>query len=325
MRAPEFWKTNGVAATLLSPLGVLYGWSVRARKARSHPFRPKARVVCVGNLTAGGSGKTPTAIALAHALAARGRKIVFLSRGYGGSLRGPVLIDHAHHSPAQTGDEPLLLAVHGATIVARDREQGARFSERLDADIIVMDDGHQNFQIAKDVSLIVVDAQAGFGNGKLIPAGPLREPVAPGLARADGVVLMGDGRPPLGSFAGPILRARLVPTAPDALKGRSVFAFAGIGRPEKFFAMLRALGANVLAAQPFPDHHRFTVFELSALKESAQKTGALLVTTEKDYVRLDPMARHDIVPVPVHAAFNDISALGALLDRIIGAGNLGRP
>ena len=323
MRTPEFWKKDGVAAALLSPLGALYGWSVRARQARANPFRPKARVLCVGNLTAGGSGKTPIAIALSHILAARGLKIAFLSRGYGGRLPGPLQVDPARHTAADVGDEPLLLAAHGTAIVARDRVEGARLADSLGADVILMDDGFQNFQIAKDLSLIVVDAASGFGNGRLIPAGPLREPVAQGLARADAVVLMGDGTPALPPFAGPILRAHIVPTAPEALRGRSVFAFAGIGRPEKFFTMLRTLGAQVLAAQSFPDHHRFTAAELSALKQAAQKSGALLVTTEKDFVRLDPAARKDIVPVPVHAAFSDDAALQRLLDRIAAAGNVG--
>jgi tetraacyldisaccharide 4'-kinase len=317
MRAPEFWKTDGVTATLLSPLGALYGWSVSMRKARATPFRPKARVVCVGNLTAGGSGKTPIAISLARSLAAHRQKIAFLTRGYGGRLRGPVQVDPAHHSAADVGDEPLLLAAHGPTIVARDRVEGARLADRIGADVIVMDDGFQNFQIAKDVSLVVVDAEAAFGNGRLIPAGPLREAVAQGLARADGIVLVGDGAPDsLLSFDGPTLRARIVPTAPEALAGRSVYAFAGIGRPEKFFAMLRGIGAHVLAVQAFPDHHRFTPYEFALLKQSAEKCGALLVTTEKDFVRLDAGARQSVQPVPVHAAFNDGGALGALLDRI---------
>jgi len=322
MHAPEFWNRDGIAASLLSPLGALYGWSVRARQARAHPFRPRARVLCVGNLTAGGSGKTPIAIALAHALAARSLKIAFLSRGYGGWLRGPVQVDPAYHSSHEVGDEPLLLAAHGMTIVARDRADGAQLADSLGADILIMDDGFQNFQIAKDVSLVVIDAATGFGNGRLIPAGPLREGVAQGLARADAIVLVGQGAPALPPFAGAILHARIVPSAPDALRGRSVFAFAGIGRPQKFFDMLTAIGAQILATQPFPDHHRFTPTELAVLTQTAQNIGALPVTTEKDFVRLDPVARTHIVPVPVHAAFTDDAALKGLLDRIAAAGKV---
>ena len=320
MRAPEFWTSESAAAkacaALLAPLGALYGLSVRARAARAHPFRPKARVLCAGNLTVGGSGKTPVAIALGQMLAARGLTIVFLSRGYGGRIKGPVKVDLARHSAADVGDEPLLLASHGQTIVARDRAEGARLADSLGADVIVMDDGFQNFQLAKDLALVVIDAETGFGNGRLVPAGPLRESVAQGLARADAIVLMGDGAPPLPPFAGPMLRARLMPTAPESLRGRDVVAFAGIGRPDKFFEMLRGIGANVVAAQSFPDHHRFSAFDLAALNTAAEKTGALLVTTQKDFVRLDPKARKNIVPVPVHAAFADEMALAALLDKL---------
>ncbi len=299
-------------AALLAPLGALYGLSVRARLRRARPFRPKAQVVCIGNLTAGGSGKTPIAIAIGHVLTARGKKVVFLTRGYGGRLRGPVRVNAAQHSASDVGDEPLLLAAHGTVIVARNRADGARLADALGADIILMDDGFQNFQIAKDLSLVVVDAESGFQNGRLIPAGPLREAVAQGLARADGIVLMGEGAFRLPSFAGPILSARIVPTALDALRGRSVFAFAGIGRPQKFFQMLRRIGAEIVAERSFPDHHKFTALELS------------LVTTEKDFVRLDAASRISIVAVPVHAAFADGAALAALLDRLAQQPNVAR-
>jgi tetraacyldisaccharide 4'-kinase len=326
MRAPEFWTSESVAAkataALLAPLGALYGLSVRARLHRARPFRPKARIVCVGNLTAGGSGKTPIAIALCHALSARGKKIIFLSRGYGGRLRGPIRVNSAQHSASDVGDEPLLLAAHGTVIVGRNREDGARLADSLGADIIVMDDGFQNFQIAKDLSIVVVDAQSGFQNGRLIPAGPLREGVADGLARADAIVLMGEGAPRLPPFAGPILSAHLVPTSPEALKGRNVLAFAGIGRPQKFFQTLRSMGAEIVAARSFSDHHKFTATELSVLKTAAQNANALLVTTEKDFVRLDPAARHFIVAVPVHAVFTDGAALTPLLDRLLQPRNV---
>jgi tetraacyldisaccharide 4'-kinase len=323
MRAPEFWKTDGLAAALLSPLGNFYGWSVLAREARAKPFRPKARVLCVGNLTAGGSGKTPVAIAISHILATAGHKITFLSRGYGGRLRGPLEIDPVHHSATDVGDEPLLLAAHGTTIVARDRTEGAALADAMGADVILMDDGFQNFQIAKDLALVAIDAATGFGNGRVIPAGPLREPVAQGLARADAIVLIGDGTPPLPPFGGPILRAHIIPTAPQALRGHCVVAFAGIGRPEKFFEMLQALGAQVVAAQSFADHHQFSIGELSGLRQAARAAGALLVTTEKDFARLAAAIRTDIIPVPVHTVFTDAAALKRLLDRIAEPGKVG--
>jgi tetraacyldisaccharide 4'-kinase len=320
MRAPEFWNKDGVLPALLSPAGRLYGFSVRAKQKRAAPFRPKARVLCVGNLTAGGSGKTPIAIALARMLGARRLKPVFLTRGYGGRLHGPVQVTPSHRA-ADVGDEPLLLAAHAPTIVARDRADGARLADSLGADVIVMDDGFQNFQIAKDVSLLVIDS-SGFGNGRMIPAGPLREPVAQGLARADGVIAIGDGTPPLPGFAGPIAHARIVPTAPDSLVQHRVIAFAGIGRPEKFFATLRGMGVKVTLTKSFPDHHRFTALEISSLKRAAETASALLVTTEKDYIRLDPESRRGIIAVPVHAAFTDSGVIERLLDRLAPASNL---
>jgi tetraacyldisaccharide 4'-kinase len=322
MRAPEFWKSDGLMAGLLAPLGILYGWSVTARQARSHPFRPKARVICVGNLTAGGTGKTPVAIAIFHAIAGRGHKIAFLSRGYGGRVQGPVEVDLAHHTSADVGDEPLLLAAHGTTIVARDRARGAELADALAAGIIIMDDGFQNFQIVKDLALVVIDAVSGFGNGRLIPAGPLREPVAKGLARADGIVLVGDGNLVHPSFGGPILNAHIVAEDAEALRGRSVVAFAGIGRPEKFFDMLRTLGARIVAAQSYGDHHRFSGSDLSELRRTSKEAGALLVTTEKDFFRLDQASRIGILPVSVRAEFADPAALHRLLDRIADPGKV---
>ena len=303
----------------LSPLGALYALSVRAKMAGAKPYRAKARVLCVGNLTAGGSGKTPIAIALGLMLAARGKRIAFLSHGYGGRLHGPLQVDSARHSAADVGDEALLLAAKAPTIVARNRADGARLADSLRLDIIVMDDGFQNFQLAKDVSLIVIDAELGFGNRRLIPAGPLRERPEDGLKRADALVLMGDGEPKLPPFAGSVFRARTLPLAPDALAGRAVFAFAGIGRPEKFFQTLRGMGARVLGMRALPDHHRYTSIELAALRALAESFAALLVTTEKDFVRIAELDRRAILPVPVHAVFEQDPDLSALLDTLAAA------
>jgi tetraacyldisaccharide 4'-kinase len=317
MREPAFWrgKTAGAAflSTLLSPLGHLYGYSVRLNEARANPARPKARVVCIGNLTAGGTGKTPLAIALAKRLQARGAMIVFLSRGYGGKMKDAVEVTAAHRAE-DVGDEPLLLRTVAPTVVSRNRESGARMCDALGADVIVMDDGHQNFQIAKDLSIVVVGG-GGFGNGKLIPAGPLREPVARGLARADAVILSGDFREPL-SFTGPVLRSRIVPEDGEALLGVRVFAFAGIGEPDRFFDTLKALGSNVVGSRAFPDHHPFTDQEIAAFHLAASENGARLITTEKDFVRLSETQREGIAPLRIRAVFDDEDALEALLDRV---------
>ncbi len=313
MRAPDFWRSRGLLATLLSPLGALYGVSValKARFARS--YDSGLPVICVGNLTAGGSGKTPIAIAIAQALRARGRKPFFLTRGYGGSERGPSLAARAH-SAHLMGDEALLLVRAAPTVVARDRAAGARLAAEKDADVLVMDDGHQNFSLRKTLSLVVVDAGAGFGNGHMIPAGPLREPVRQGLARADAVILAGDGHPDLQNYAGPVLRARLRLDA-SALAGKNVFAFAGIGRPEKFIASLEAEGVLVTGSCFFDDHHPYTEDEIIQLKAIAGDT--MLVTTEKDFVRLGVAQREGIRAVKAVSVFEDAAALEALLDTAL--------
>lgn len=312
MRAPDFWQRRGLASTLLSPLGLLYGASVAAKARRAKPYRPKAKVLCIGNLTAGGSGKTPVAIAMGEALKARGKKVFFLTRGYGGSARGPLLVKDTHKA-AEVGDEALLLARVAPTIVARARAQGAAMADAQGADIIIMDDGHQNFTLAKDVSVLVVDAKSGFGNGRMIPAGPLREPVAQGVARADAVVMMletgGPATPPdLRDFAGPIVRARLMPDG-ESFRGRRLFAFAGIGRPEKFVASLKEAGAVIAGTQFFADHHPYRPDEIAALK-----TKGPLVTTEKDYVRLTRKEREGVEICKVAAVFWD--DIEFLLDRL---------
>lgn len=299
---------------MLAPIGAVYGISVGWRAAQTRSYRPRARVLCVGNLTAGGTGKTPAAIAIAGRLAHRG-KAVFLTRGYGGRLSGPVVVDSGRHSASDAGDEALLLARHATTILARNRDAGAQLADGLSADFIVMDDGFQNFQIAKDMAILVVDAQTGFGNGKVIPAGPLREPVHTGLARADAIILTGDGSPAIPPCPRPIVRAKLIPESPGLFCGKKVLAFAGIGRPQKFFDMLADHGAELAGSMAFPDHHPYSAGELAALVTRAQNANALLVTTEKDHVRISPDFSHGIAPVPVRMQFDGASQLDSLLER----------
>ena len=312
MRTPDFWQRRGVVAQLLAPVGALYGASVALKASLAHPFDPGVPVICVGNLTAGGSGKTPIAIAIAEVLRGRGKKPFFLTRGYGGSERGPALASRAH-SAAVMGDEALLLARHAQTVVSRDRAAGARLAAQKGAGVIVMDDGHQNFTLAKSLSLVVVDAQTGFGNGFQIPAGPLRESVRQGLARADAVVLVGDGNPDLQGYEGPVLRAHLaVDGAPFA--GQRIFAFAGIGRPDKFFTALDHAGADLVGSCAFPDHHPYTEDEVLQLKAVAGE--ALLVTTEKDFVRMTVAQREGIRVLKAAATFDQPDALARLLDSL---------
>jgi tetraacyldisaccharide 4'-kinase len=320
MRTPEFWQekdyTAKFAATMLAPIGWIYGATVAWKAQHAHPYRSSAKVVCVGNLSAGGTGKTPITAAITRAFEMRQRRTVILSRGYGGKMHGPAFVDLAHDTFDETGDEALLLASAASVIVARDRAAGAKFAEREHADVIVMDDGFQNFTLEKDLSVVVVDAQTGFGNKRIIPAGPLRENIAQGLARADAVILVGDGTPALPGFGGPVLRARLVPTDAAGLSGARVLAFAGIGRPEKFFATLRSLGAEIVEEREYDDHHAYTASEFARLRAKAKAADAQLMTTEKDFVRLTPAERQDVHFVPVQAVFDDPAALDALLDNI---------
>jgi tetraacyldisaccharide 4'-kinase len=317
MRAPDFWNDNrwqggGWPGRLLAPLGWLYGATVTWKARHATPFDPGVPVICVGNLTAGGSGKTPIANAIATILLARGRKPWFLTRGYGGRERGPAIVAHAHDA-RRMGDEALLLAHTAPAIVARDRAAGARLAAERGADCIVMDDGHQNFALTKTLSLVVVDGRAGFGNGRMIPAGPLREDVEQGLKRADAVIVMGDETPYLKKYKGPVLRAHLV-TDNTAFAGRRVFAFAGIGRPEKFIASLQDAGAKVMGHRFFPDHHPYQPSEIKTLKAMAGKN--LLVTTQKDFVRLGGDDCEGIHTFDVRVRFDDEAALNRLLDAL---------
>lgn len=314
MRAPSFWRHKGAAALLLAPLGKLYGASVAFKAAVAKPYRTPIPVICVGNLTAGGSGKTPVAIAVGQMLAARGKKPIFLTRGYGGKERGSALVKE-HHSARLMGDEALLLSRTAPTIVSSDRAIGAALAVNEKAGVIVMDDGHQNFALAKDLSLVVIDGAARVGNGMVLPAGPLREPVAQGLKRADAVIIMGEGSPDLAGYGGPVLRAWLEPL-PHDLAGRKVLAFAGIGRPKKFFETLTAVGALVEDTESFADHYYYRPDDLAGLRTRAKARGAQLVTTEKDLVRIPPEQRKDIAVLAVRARFADEAALSRLLDGL---------
>lgn len=319
MQTPDFWyrrdSVSRLLASVLSPIGRIYGASV-ARKAKRRAFRARPRVVCVGGLTVGGSGKTPIAIAVADGLLKRGLRPVFLTRGYGGRLRGPRWVDPDRDSARDVGDEPLLLARVAPAVLSRNRRAGAIFAG--DCDVIVMDDGHQNFQLTKDFSIVVLYAQDPFGNGLVFPAGPLREPPDQGLARANAVVLMGDGDGRMPSFAGPVLRANLEPSKHASFAGARVIAFAGIGRPSKFFDSLRGLKAEIADSHIYADHHLYSASEMTELRALAKQNYARLVTTEKDFVRLAPEQRHGIDFLPVQAIFEDTEAFGRLIDTIAG-------
>jgi tetraacyldisaccharide 4'-kinase len=323
-RAPDFWGVPGLLPTLLAPLGALYGCAATLRRRWATPWRAPVPVVCVGNLVVGGGGKTPVAIAIARQLIAKGRNPHLLSRGYGGREAGPLRVDPDTHSSDDVGDEPLLLARVAPTWIARDRAAGAREAVAAGADVIVMDDGFQNGALAQDIALIVVDGAYGFGNGMVMPAGPLREPLEGGLARAGAMIVIGDDATGLARFAArrmPVFLARTVPeSGPEDLARARVFAFAGIARPEKFYRTLRGMNCVVAGTRDFPDHHRFTESELAALAAEGEAADAVLVTTEKDHVRLPPAWRARIRALPVALRWAEPESLDRMLAGVLGDG-----
>jgi tetraacyldisaccharide 4'-kinase len=329
MQAPGFWFTDPAhpawQARALAPLARLYALGTARRLASGHPLRLTIPVICVGNINAGGTGKTPTVAALVQRLAASGITAHIVTRGHGGNQHGPLRVDDRRHTAAETGDEALLHAAFAPTWVARDRAAGARAAADAGAQAILLDDGHQNPALARDLSIVVVDAARGFGNGRVIPAGPLREPVATGLARAD--LLLSVGEPPaqeafraLWSAATghlPHVTARLAPLQMGLpWTGRRVLAFAGIGDPDRFFTTLRTLGADVLRTVPLDDHQPIPPALFTRLATDARSLNAQLVTTEKDAVRLRPDERAQVLTLPVRLQPDDWTAIDAALARI---------
>lgn len=333
MRPPAFWsRPPGLAAGLLRPAAALYG-GVAGRRMAEPGARAPVPVICVGNFTTGGTGKTPAALALVERLRALGRRPGCLTRGYGGRLPGPVRVDPGRHTAADIGDEALLLARAAPTVVARDRVAGAALCAAEGADVIVMDDGLQNPSLAKDLAFALVDAEAGLGNGLCLPAGPLRAPMAAQWPRVDAVVVVGEGRgaeapaAEAGRRGLPVLGAALRPEPETCarLAGQGILAFAGIGRPEKFFATLAACGADPVRRRAFPDHHPYGIAEIAALVAEAREAGLLPVTTEKDLARIGGMPEaRGILALPARLVFEDAVALDGLLRRALAGGEARR-
>ena len=323
MRPPAFWSNRRptVAARLLDPMGAITAWAT-ARRLRRTGWRAPVPVICCGNVGVGGAGKTTLALDLARRLQARGLAVHCLTRGYGGRARGVLRVEPDRHEAELAGDEALLLAAVAPTWVSANRAAGARAAIAAGAQILLMDDGLQNPGLVQDWPLLVIDGAAGFGNGRLLPAGPLREPVATATARAAAAILI--GRDDTGAVASlpaslPLLRADLVmEPGLSRLHGHRLLAFAGIARPEKFFGALRGIGLDLASTRGFPDHHRFTAADLATLRRDAARLHATLVTTPKDAVRLPRAMRAEVVVADVSLHWHDAPALQALLDRMTG-------
>ncbi len=311
MKAPRFWyKQNpGLTALALAPASLLYGAIVfckpRQEKKLSKP------VICVGNVTVGGTGKTPVVTAIAGLLKDSGRNPHILLRGYGGTEKGPLTVAPSSHTPAEVGDEALLHARMTPTWVSIDRPAGAGAAIKQGADIVLMDDGFQNFSLHKDISFIVIDGETGIGNGMLLPAGPLREPLGEALKRAHAVILLGEDRTGIAAkIEKPLFRGHIEGNL-TPFKGEKLYAFAGIGRPEKFRDTLIKGGIELAGFESFPDHHAYSVSDLEKITENAQ--GFSIVTTEKDHVRLPKEYQEKIRAVPVSVAWKDEKTLSEFL------------
>ncbi|MHA1539168.1 MAG: tetraacyldisaccharide 4'-kinase [Alphaproteobacteria bacterium] len=326
LQTPEFWKEKGFIPLMLSPLSGLYRFCARMRYRTIKPTRLSVPVICVGNIVVGGSGKTPTCLALADILKTLKVDFHFLSRGYGRETNHQILrVDLQKHHVKDVGDEPLLLVEKAPCWVARDRVAGGLLAIENGAKAIVMDDGFQNPSLEKDISLLVLDAGYGIGNGKILPAGPLRETLLEGVARADAVILIGDDTTGIATLLKkeastiPVFSARLKVKAQDKkeFKGQSVFAFAGIARPDKFYNSLAEIGAHVVDTKNFPDHHYFTDADLVELMRQASTYQASLVTTTKDFVRLPAEMRDNVSVLPVELVWKNKQDLKAFLKEKI--------
>ena len=321
MKAPKFWQDKtSMRAKMMTPLAKMYLGLGKVRSVCSRSYKAKIPVICVGNINIGGTGKTPVCLALGKLLSQAGRAYFYLNHGYQSRVQHVQVTPE--HTPFMVGDEAMLLAAQAPTIVDKKRARGAKLAQDMGASLLIMDDGFQNPQLKKDFSFVVVDGMYGFGNGRCLPSGPLREPVEQGLKRANAVIIVGKDTWGVADTVQktapnlPILTGCFQPdtNVMKALKNQKILAFAGLGRPEKFFTMLRTAGLDVVRTEVFPDHYTYTRFDWEALKEKAGE--CTLVTTTKDAVKLPPEALKEVVVIEGNFVFDTpdqvLSLLGGL-------------
>ena len=317
MKQPSFWKDVSVLNFLLFPFCLIYQLITRIRFLITKPYKPAKPVICIGNVTAGGAGKTPTAMAIAKLLIDMGKNPVFLTRGYGGSLKVTTIVNPDIHKAQDTGDEPLLLSRVATTIVSKNRVIGAKLACEKDFDVIIMDDGMQNPTIEKTISFLVIDGSYGIGSGHIIPAGPLRESLKNGLEKTEAVIFIGqDKKHMLHKLKGEkVIKAGI--KAKEYNKNDKYVAFCGLGNPDKFFDTLLESGYNVIEKKDFPDHYNYKQQDMDDLRNLAKSWKAKLITTEKDYVRLSNEHRKDIATLPVTIEFQNTEEVKSILKDIL--------
>ncbi len=308
MKTPSYWQNKNIVSSLLTPIGLCYGVLTALRLKFKKGFKSPVPVICVGNITAGGVGKTPVSIALSQILKSQGKNPFFISRGYGGKLNG-VLVDLNKHTPDQVGDEPLMLAAVAPTVIAHDRGIAAQIAVQNGADVLIMDDGFQNPTLQKDVSFLVFNGELGIGNGKIIPAGPLRESLQAGLKRADAVIFIGkDKNSLLPKLHKPVFRADIIEEKPQHAETK-VIAFAGIGYPQKFYHSLEKCGLTIANAYSFPDHHFYTKAELKNIIKKASKKNVPIYTTSKDFVKIPSSLKKHFNVLNIKAEFDNLGGI----------------
>tara|TARA_B100000686_G_C16700785_1_gene923241 strand:+ start:521 stop:1486 length:966 start_codon:yes stop_codon:yes gene_type:complete len=321
MPIPKFWEKNNILSLILTPLSFSYELLYKLRKILTKPTQLNIPVVCIGNITVGGAGKTPTAMTVAKYFLSKGLNPHFLSRGYGRKLKGTIKVNH-HHSSLMVGDEPILLSKIAPTWVCDNKLDGAKEAQKNGADVLIMDDGFQNPTIYKNLSFLVIDEGFGFGNNKIIPAGPLRERVSEAISRADGIIVIkspdGETKDFINYCTKPTIYANLIPSEESALFEKTkITAFCGIGRPNKFYSSIQSIGAEIVSKHNFSDHHNYTPEELMEIIEDSSFNQSTPVTTEKDWVRLPEEAKKMISYIKVDLVFTNSKTIYKMLDSII--------